>query len=581
MGNVPTANIKFQRDNPGSLDIDVTGSNFDPILNNPGLLGYTPVIFDNDGSVLDALYGAGASNNILGLSGPLIPDSGQFANEIPESQAIFNGKFANGIDTFSDPEKSVDSLKGTIIHETGHGIGLDHAQINLEAIRPGSSQDIRDAVPLMFPVAVNDLFLIRRDDASGVSFLYPNESELTKFGRIQGKVFRQDGSTPVFGANVIARNIDNPKLEAISCVSDFLEAGNGDYTLFAVPPGKYQIQIEPIDLSFVEGSGVGPYTKSKTDKSFQNPVPEGFYTGPDQPITTDPNLALTVDVQAGQTIMDANIIASTSFVPGSSSSGSAANINEEEPNNTLTEAQVLSPPVTISGRAAIGDEGNVTLVTSSDAELVLSDLFKFTISEPSSINALLTIESELFEDDLDLVLLDESGNSVIDKSSQTGNVDELISRSLQAGTYILGVGAFSGSGPYKLLITLTSDTEGTAVLTLKAPETLVLRPTGMNMINVKAKGINFSRDAKCTVESSLDYLKIKPKRFSLNPTSSKKTIRVKVPLIQAISLIENNTTDTATITVTCSNGTSDIVDITISPTVEAITELKGTLRLKK
>ena len=103
--NVPTASIKFQRDNPGSLDFDVTGSNFDPILNNPGLLGYTPVIFDNDGTVLDALYGAGASNNILGLSGPLIPDSGPFANEIPESQAIFNGKFANGIDTFSDPDR--------------------------------------------------------------------------------------------------------------------------------------------------------------------------------------------------------------------------------------------------------------------------------------------------------------------------------------------------------------------------------------------------------------------------------------------------------------------------------------------
>lgn len=573
--NVTTASIKFQQDTPKSLDFDVTGSNFDPILNNPSLLGYTPIVFDDDGSVLDALYGTGASNNILGLAGPLIPDSGQFANEIPESQAIFNGKFINGIDTQSDPEKTLDSFKGTVIHEIGHGIGLDHSQINVNAIKPGSTQTLRDAVPLEFPVAVNDLFEIRRDDVSSVSFLYPNQSELSKFGKIKGKVFRQDGVTPVLGANVIARNINNPTLEAISCVSDFLETSTGEYILFAVPPGQYKLEIEPIDLSFVEGSGVGPYTKTKSDKSFQNPVPEGFYTGPDLPITTDSNDALIIDVQAGQTINDANIIASTTFIPGSStSSGGSSNISEEEPNNSVSEAQLIPSNVTISGNASTSDEGRITLVTESGIELILSDIFKFTVTQSSSLNALLVIESDLVEDDLDLVLLDENGENPLDKSSQSGNVDELISRTIEPGTYLLGIGAFSGSASYKLSVTITSNTGGVPVLSLSGPEKIVLRPTGMNVAKIKATGFNFPSSSMCTVSSSSAITTIKPKVFTLSPGGSKnkKIFRIKIPLLQALSLIETDSSETATITVTCSNGASDVIDLLITPGIESIFE---------
>src|SRR3989338_2221918 len=333
---VSTTEVNFKRDNPGSLDFDVTAANFDSILNSEDLLGYTPIVFDNDGSLLNAFLGSGAGNSVLGLAGPVTVSSGPLANQIAESQAIFNGRFIDGTDTGSNPESTADSLKGTIIHETGHGIGLDHSQINLEAIKPGATQSIRDTVPLMFPVAVNDLFLIRRDDASAISLLYTNQSQLGSFGKIEGKVFRKDGITPVQGANVIARSVDDPTLEAISCVSDYLTENTGLYTLFAVPPGNYKIEIEPIDLSFTGGSGVGPFTASTTDKSFQNPVPAGFYTGPDKPITTDETLALTVNVLAGQIISDVNIIASTTVGSSSSSSGTAANINEIEPNDSIS-----------------------------------------------------------------------------------------------------------------------------------------------------------------------------------------------------------------------------------------------------
>jgi hypothetical protein len=309
----------------------------------------------------------------------------------------------------------------------------------------------------MFPVAVNNLFEIRRDDQSAVALLYPEIGALSSFGSIEGKVFRSNGVTPVQGANVIARRIDNPLNEAVSCVSDYLIEGNGRYTLFGLTPGDYKIEIEPIDPSFTGGSGVGPFTASNTDKSFQDPVPHGFFTGGDQTIASDENQALIVMVTAGQTLIDQNIIASTSLTTTSSTSSTSSSsssssssstgggeISEIEPNDTVSSAQRVELPVTISGDASVSDTGEIELGSDTGASVVISDLFKFTLTNSTSINALLAVESSSETDDLDLVILDEFATDIIESSSQTGNSDELLSLFLDAGTYLIGVGAFSG-----------------------------------------------------------------------------------------------------------------------------------------
>ena len=571
---VTTSDVSFKQDSPGSLDIDVTEKNFDPILNSSSLLGYTPIIFDNDGKLLDAFLGGGAGKSVLGLSGPITVSSGPLVNQIAESQAIFNGRFVNDIDTAADPESTTDSFKGTIIHETGHGFGLDHAQINVEAIRPGASQTIRDSVPLMFPVAVNDLFIIRRDDASAASLLYPDQSTLAGFGKIEGKVFRGDGTTPISGANVIARNVNDPTLEAISCVSDYLNDGTGLYTLFAVPPGDYTIEIEPVDLSFTGGSGVGPFTASTTDLSFQNPVPNGFYTGPNKPITEVKEQASIVTVQSNQTVSNAHIIASTSASSSSSTSGSATGINEIEPNDSVNGAQVITPPVTISGNASSSDTGEIELSSDSEAMIVISDLYKFTLSSPASINALLTIQSESTSDDLDLVLLNEDGSDIIESSSQTGNIDELISRSLGAGTYIIGVGAFSGSAAYTLKFTLfTSGPIGNPTISLSAPESFVLKAIGANKVSVIVEASSFSAKTSCKVFTTTDSgitIKSRPKKFSLSPTMISKNFTLIINKLDALNLITSETVDTITANVTCSNGANDEIDIELAPSIEEI-----------
>ncbi|MBI2995610.1 MAG: hypothetical protein HYY52_02750 [Candidatus Melainabacteria bacterium] len=579
---IKTSEMRFQRDNPGSLAFDVDATNYDSILNSKDLLGYTAVIFDTDGSLLSSFLGDGSGNQVLGLSGPVTVSSGPLVNQIAESQAIFNGRFVDGIDTPSNPESTIDSFKGTIIHETGHGIGLDHSQINVEAISPGASQEIRDSVPLEFPVAVNDLFLIRRDDISSISLLYPNESELTKYGKITGRVLKRDGKTPVLGANVIARNTNNPLLEAISCVSDFLTNGSGEFTLFAVPPGDYRIEVEPIDLSFTGGSGVGPYTGSKTDKSFQDPVVKGFYTGPSQPITTSEKDALVVSVASGQTVSGVDIIGATSIIP-SSSSGGTNNINEIEPNDLLSAPQLVTLPVTISGQASSTDSGEVEVSTTTGNEtLVISDLYQFTITQTSSLTALLTIESDLQDNDLDLVLFNQYADQILESSSQTGNSDELINKSLKAGTYLLGIGAFSGSTSYKLAISAEATGIGIPSVTLTGSDTLILKPVGANKTMIKASAFNFNSKSKCFITSSNEsFVKIKPSVFSLSPAMLAKNMRVVIKRSHALDLISNNKEEDLTVSIICDNGASDEFDIHLTPTADSVARNKAPWQILK
>lgn len=313
--NVKTANVKLKRDNPGFIDFNVNAKNFKPVLKprtESDLNGFTPIVFDEDGSLLDAYIGNGAGNASVGIGAPVVLQKGSRFS-LPEAQIVLNGKFINGIDTEDDREVTLEVFKKAILHEIGHAIGLDHSQLNVEALDNTSSKEVRDSVPLMFPKGRNELVELKQDDISAVSFLYPNKTELVNFGVVKGKVFRGDDKTPVLGANVVLRNVDDPLNISISCVSDFLANKKGAYIFFAVPPGKYTIEIEPIDPTFVSGSSigpkVGPYAKNSNDKSFQNPVSKGFYTGANRPVTTDINEALIIEVLASQTLIEQNIIA--------------------------------------------------------------------------------------------------------------------------------------------------------------------------------------------------------------------------------------------------------------------------------
>lgn len=339
--NVSTATIAFTR--VSDLGQDVNADNIAAFLDaHADCLDPTQptnaIIYDADGSALVAL--GEDPNIVLGFAGvACISADGWFER----GRALLNGKFIDGTDSSSNPEVTLDEFKAIFIHEFGHLIGLDHAQINLNCLTayPCGSDDL-EGLPTMFPVLVDGIAMatLSTDDIAAVSALYPDPSFSTSFGTIQGQILFSDGMSPAQGFNVIARQSDDPdtpedesRRVAASSVSGFLFTaceGNpvttpgdcGGLTLFGsrdqtligfyeinVPPGQYTVEVEGIyalePRAFVNGSSLGPIG----NLGFQFPLPgpvEFWNLGESD--TDDPRHSDPVPVSAGALLTDIDII---------------------------------------------------------------------------------------------------------------------------------------------------------------------------------------------------------------------------------------------------------------------------------
>lgn len=285
--NVPTATISFTK--AGNLAQDVTGANFlalDSNLNSD-INTSNAIIYDTDGSVTDEVFGSGASDDVLGFAGPQTIASDGTSNFYTLARAVLNGKF---IDGQPSPEVALAKFQEAFIHELGHFSGLDHSQINLEALNLGQrTADNLAGLPTMFPFLLGSAaprLTLAPDDVAAISELYPTAGFQGSTGRIQGRIFFSDGATPVQALNVIARQVDDPltpedesRRIAVSSVSGFLftaSAGNsliansadffgsrdqtliGFYEIPGLASGSYTVEVEAIDPEFIDASGLNP-----------------------------------------------------------------------------------------------------------------------------------------------------------------------------------------------------------------------------------------------------------------------------------------------------------------------------------
>lgn len=281
--NVPGAAIRFTR-TPQPL----SGSERTTVINrliSGQSTGMNPIIFDEDGTLIDSIFGSGARNNIIGFAGPFYS-----GNRIIEARAVFNSLY------FRNRNTSQDEIFSTILHEFGHMCGLDHAQHSRHLANNGVVGD-EAFIPIMFPVKSDDdakRTELTFDDRISLSNMYPTFQFPINTGRIAGRVQRGNSEMP--GVNVIARDVSNPIERISSTVTGTFDRNRGTFELAGLPDGEYELMVEALDSRFHSASSVGQYANNSNDVSFWNPVRPQFYSqeGGRSAVTT-------VRVRAGQT----------------------------------------------------------------------------------------------------------------------------------------------------------------------------------------------------------------------------------------------------------------------------------------
>ncbi|HSA59783.1 MAG TPA: hypothetical protein VLJ37_08880 [bacterium] len=307
---ISEANVSFDlRDLGGSVDdSNVCDFVFDASACPGGPLGdgTNPLVIDEDGAIVSDFFGAAAKFTTLGFASIIGSDPAS-GNAI-KGEAVFNAACLNGVEiqpgcgsaglSFTD-----DDFTSFIVHEMGHFLGLDHSQVNLEeATDSDSSND--NLITTMYP-----RFLIgnganfktpEKDDRAGLAQLYPASNFASTTWSITGTVFNASGSAELQCANLVARNVADPKNDAISALSgDFDPPGtaNGEFVILGLTPGAtYTIDFEPIDVSATGASGYTPCRGSSGE-----PAPPQFasFTSTDT-FTESAGAEVNVDCQAGE-----------------------------------------------------------------------------------------------------------------------------------------------------------------------------------------------------------------------------------------------------------------------------------------
>ena len=363
---IETATIRF--DEGEQLPIDVDHTNYVPFLTQLQEQG-SPVIFDQDGSIIEDLFGDGSSDNILGFANVVTAGAHfQFGH------AVLNGRGASlGV---------ASQFRRVVIHELGHLLGLDHSQGDLGVFTR------RDwvFVPLMFPFIGSGPVGPRVDDRAWLSYMYPVEGFQDQTATIRGQVFRRSGGG-LSGANVVAMPIDvdgeglwtERPAGLVSMVSDFLLEGLGQFELPGLDPGSYVVFVEPIDDAFTEGSSVGPF-ELRFDQ-----FPKDYYNGDDEsafPELDDPTERILLPALAGQPVEGIRLFANEG------SNDLASLTDDDQELFTFPQGFDFRFFGQVYGRVTVNTDGNLTF-GAGDSESTPRDEGRF-VSGPPRIAPLFT-----------------------------------------------------------------------------------------------------------------------------------------------------------------------------------------------
>lgn len=458
--SIATCSLSFSQGS--TLPVDVTSANFNTYLNEGSPDGLTPIVYDTNGTITDAMIGAGAGNAVLGFAGPVWLSG----NTIVEGRAVLNGRFIDGNSTSPNPEVTVLQFEGVIAHELGHMLNLDHAQFNDAFVNvDGFHTADFTGYPTMYPLVHDNIDTLEIDDEYWISSLYPSASFTTGRTAITG-VVRNAAGTLLNGVNVVARRADDARL-AVSCVSGYLDgtptaSPDGIFRIPGLPANSaWVLDVEQIQSDFTGGSRVGPIQPPLT-----LPGPIEFFSETGTESNSDAlNRSSTFMTGAGGTTLSGvdfrfNTTTPTfAFAEGADAGGTFPTHNQ------AVAAQSPGTRITITGAAAPGT-GNVTFITGDPVE----DWFEITgVVEVASVTMTATNDCDLYLCAFNGASLSVVGFSLNIGGSESWEVPIRVAN-LGAGAGLgklyIGVSAFTGepAGTYTITVNTTlSDPDSLAI----------------------------------------------------------------------------------------------------------------------
>jgi len=313
--NVTTSTISYTQG--ADLPVNVDETNFLAFFDATAPDGLSAIVYDDSGEIFELLFGA--DSGVLGFAGP---EWGDVATcTITEGLAFLNG-----------PEFTPADLGAgfsIMVHEFGHFSNLAHSQTNggiLLGIAVGTPETSGPApfntfgaptvadfanneyIETMYPFLFGSAFgseSLALDDMTSVSRLYPEPTYAATTASVAGSIFSSNGTTRLSGVNVIARNVSNPFLDAVSALSgDFTEVTDpalstvvGTYRFTGLTAGaQYAVFVDEI----LEGGF------STTPRNL--PGPEEFHSGAAESNSDAPGTFAAVAAAAGATSSGVNVI---------------------------------------------------------------------------------------------------------------------------------------------------------------------------------------------------------------------------------------------------------------------------------